>query len=83
VSDPTNASRHLRHSQILVPKSADGITIVRPLTTLGYDDAPLGHAEVRFDNVRVPSASCCSAKVADSRSPKDALVRGGSIIACV
>jgi Acyl-CoA dehydrogenase, middle domain/Acyl-CoA dehydrogenase, N-terminal domain len=57
VSDAANPSRHLRHSQILVPKNAEGITIVRPLTTLGYDDAPLGHAEVRFDNVRIPSAN--------------------------
>jgi acyl-CoA dehydrogenase len=55
VSDAANPSRHLRHSQILVPRNAEGITIVRSLTTLGYDDAPLGHAEVRFENVRVPS----------------------------
>ena len=55
VSDPTHESRHKRHSQILVPKHTDGVTIVRPLTTLGYDDAPLGHAEVRFEDVRVPA----------------------------
>ncbi|MCB1647661.1 MAG: acyl-CoA dehydrogenase, partial [Pseudomonadales bacterium] len=44
-----------RQSQILVPKHTDGVRIVRPLTTLGYDDAPIGHAEVHFENVRVPA----------------------------
>ena len=53
-SDPENPSRHLQQSQILVPKDAAGVKLVRPLTTLGYDDAPIGHAEVIFDNVRVP-----------------------------
>jgi acyl-CoA dehydrogenase len=53
-SDPDNANRHLQQSQVLVPIDAVGLTIVRPLTTLGYDDAPSGHAELRFDNVRVP-----------------------------
>ena len=57
VSDPDHESRHKRHSQILVPKHTQGVHVVRPLTTLGYDDAPLGHAEVRFDNVRVPAAN--------------------------
>ena len=57
LSDPDNANRHLRQSQILVPKHTPGVTIVRPLTTLGYDDAPLGHAEVRFENVRVPAGN--------------------------
>jgi acyl-CoA dehydrogenase len=54
-SDPENANRHLQQSQVLVPMGTEGLTIVRPLTTLGYDDAPLGHAELRFDNVRVPA----------------------------
>jgi acyl-CoA dehydrogenase len=57
VSDAANPNRHRRHSQILVRKDTPGITIVRPLTTLGYDDAPLGHAEVRFEAVRVPAAN--------------------------
>ena len=43
-SDPDNANRHLQQSQILVPKDTPGLTVIRPLTTLGYDDAPLGHA---------------------------------------
>jgi len=53
-SDPDNGNRHLQQSQILVPKDTPGVEIVRPLTTLGYDDAPLGHAEVTFNDVRVP-----------------------------
>jgi acyl-CoA dehydrogenase len=54
-SDPDNPNRHLQQSQVLVPKNTPGVTIVRPLTTLGYDDAPLGHAEVLFEDVRVPA----------------------------
>lgn len=54
-SDPENPNRHLQQSQILVPKSTPGIKILRALTTLGYDDAPIGHADVVFENVRVPA----------------------------
>jgi acyl-CoA dehydrogenase len=53
-SDPINPDRHLQQSQILVPKETPGVTLVRPLTTLGYDDAPIGHAEIIFKDVRVP-----------------------------
>ena len=53
-SDPDNPNRHKQQTQVLVPKNTPGITIVRPLTTLGYDDAPIGHAEMVFENVRVP-----------------------------
>ena len=54
-SDPDNSNRHLQQSQILVPKGTPGLKILRPLSTLGYDDAPLGHAELVFENVRVPA----------------------------
>jgi len=53
-SDPDNPSRHKQQSQVLVPKDTPGLELVRPLTTLGYDDAPIGHAELVFNNVRVP-----------------------------
>jgi len=53
-TDPDNPNRHKQQTQILVPKDTPGIKIIRPLTTLGYDDAPFGHAEVVLDNVRVP-----------------------------
>ena len=53
-SDPDNPNRHMQQSQVLVPKGTPGLELVRPLTTLGYDDAPFGHAELVFNNVRVP-----------------------------
>lgn len=53
-TDPDNPSRHLQQTQILVPKGTPGLTLIRPLTTLGYDEAPIGHAELLFENVRVP-----------------------------
>ncbi len=56
-SDPDNPDRHLRQSQVLVPRETPGLGIVRALTTLGYDDAPQGHAEIVFENVRVPAGN--------------------------
>lgn len=53
-TDPDNPSRHLQQSQVLVPTNTPGVRITRAMKVLGYDDAPEGHAEVFFDNVRVP-----------------------------
>lgn len=49
-----DAPKHKQQSQILVPTHSPGVTIVRNLPVMGYDDAPHGHCEVLLENVRVP-----------------------------
>ncbi len=55
-TDP-NASTHLQQSMILVPRGTKGVTIERYLPVYGFDDAPHGHGEVSFENVRVPASN--------------------------
>ena len=53
VTNPEN-ERHQRHSMILVPMDTPGVEIKRMMHVFGYDDAPHGHAHMKFDNVKVP-----------------------------
>lgn len=56
-TDPSNKDPYKQQSVIIVPAGITGITVQRVLSVYGYDDAPHGHAQIKFENVRVPASN--------------------------
>jgi len=74
--DPDNPDRYRRQSMIVVPLPHPGVVVKRMLPVFGYDEALQGHAEVVFDNVRVPAERHVARRV----GLRDR--RAASVIAC-
>lgn len=54
---PDDPSPHKRQSMILVPKDTPGVRIIRDMSVFGFDNSPVGHPEISYENVRVPAAN--------------------------
>ncbi|CAK9032514.1 Acyl-CoA dehydrogenase family member 11 (ACAD-11) [Durusdinium trenchii] len=71
--------RHKRHSIVLVPADAPGVTFGRPFTAYNYDDAPQGHFELELNNVRVPCANLLGEEEGNGFAQAQARLLGGRI----